>query len=103
MLGTFLFVAFSRILFVETDLRDAAEFVRSILAGVGGEGAADARGYVALALAAALHFLPRQWEEALAARFFRAPAWRQGVAYALAVLVLIAWSTDPQPFVYFRF
>jgi hypothetical protein len=50
-----------------------------------------------------LHFVPRHWEESLAERFYAAPAWRQGAAYALAVLVLIAWSTDPQPFVYFRF
>jgi D-alanyl-lipoteichoic acid acyltransferase DltB (MBOAT superfamily) len=103
VLATFLFVAFSRILFVETDLQDAAAFVRAIFAAAGGAGAADARGYLTLALAAALHVLPPQWEAALADRFFRAPAWRQGVAYALAVLALIAWSTDPQPFVYFRF
>lgn len=103
VLGTFLFVAFSRILFVETDLRDAVEFVRSMFAVVGGGGAADARAYLVLVVAAALHVVPRHWEEALADRFFAAPAWRQGAAYALAVLVLLAWSTDPQPFVYFRF
>jgi D-alanyl-lipoteichoic acid acyltransferase DltB (MBOAT superfamily) len=103
VLGTFLFVAFSRILFVETDLREAAEFVRSIFAGAGSGGAADARAYLALGLAAILHVVPRNWEAMVADRFFRAPAWRQGLAYCLAVLALIAWTTDPQPFVYFRF
>ncbi len=103
VLGTFLFVAFSRILFVETDLRDAVEFVRSMFAGASGGGAADARAYLALVLAAALHVVPRRWEETAADQFFAAPTWRQGAAYALVVLVLIAWSTDPQPFVYFRF
>ena len=103
VLGTFLFVAFSRILFVETDLRDAVEFVQSIVAGAGTGGAADARAYLALGLAAILHVVPRNWEAVVADRFFRASAWRQGLAYSLAVLVLIAWTTDPQPFVYFRF
>ena len=103
VLGTFLFVAFSRILFVETDLHLAAEFVRSIFTGAGSGGAADTRAYLALGLAAILHVVPRDWEAVIADQFFRAPAWRQGVAYSLAVLALIAWTTDPQPFVYFRF
>jgi hypothetical protein len=74
-----------------------------MLTGVGGGGAADARAYLLLALAAVLHVVPRRWEESIADRFFATPAWRQGIAYAAMVLVLIAWSTDPQPFVYFRF
>jgi len=103
VLGTFLFVAFSRILFVETDLHLAAEFVRSIFTGAGSGGAADMRAYLTLGLAAILHVVPRDWEAVIADHFFRAPAWRQGVAYSLAVLALIAWTTDPLPFVYFRF
>ena len=31
----------------------------------------------------------------MADRFFRTPAWRQGVTYALAVFAMIAWTTDP--------
>ena len=53
----------------------------SILTGAGSGGAADTRAYLALALAAILHVVPRSWEAVVADRFFRAPAWRQGVAY----------------------
>jgi D-alanyl-lipoteichoic acid acyltransferase DltB (MBOAT superfamily) len=100
---TFLLVAFSRILFVDTDLGRAWEFVQSMWAGTGSGGAADLRAYAALVLAGLLHAVPRDWEEGVANRFFSSPAWRQGVVYAVVVCVLIAWTTDPQPFVYFRF
>jgi D-alanyl-lipoteichoic acid acyltransferase DltB (MBOAT superfamily) len=103
ILRTFLLVAFSRILFVEPDVGRAWGFVESLWTGVGSGGAADLRGYLALVLAAVLHVVPRHWEEGVANRFFSSPAWRQGLVYAAIVCVLIAWTTDPQPFVYFKF
>jgi D-alanyl-lipoteichoic acid acyltransferase DltB (MBOAT superfamily) len=103
VLRTFLLVAFSRILFVETDLGRAADYVHSIFTGAGSGSSADLRACFVLVLAAALHCVPRGWEEGVANRFFASPAWRQGALYVLLFCALVAWTTDPQPFVYFRF
>jgi len=102
-LATFLFVAFSRILFVSADLPSAARFVTSLFGHSSAGGAAGPQAYAVLITAALLHLLPRQWEQWIGERFFRLRAWQQGAAYALSMVALMAWATDPQPFVYFRF
>jgi D-alanyl-lipoteichoic acid acyltransferase DltB (MBOAT superfamily) len=102
-LATFMFVAFSRILFVSADLPNALKFVHSLFRGPATGGAAGPYAYGALMAAVLLHFLPKDWERRGAARFFALRPWQQGTAYALGAVALMAWATDPQPFVYFRF
>jgi D-alanyl-lipoteichoic acid acyltransferase DltB (MBOAT superfamily) len=88
-LATFLFVAFSRILFVSADLPSAASSSHrcSAIPPPAARWSAGLRGAFAAAL---LHLLPRQWEQSIGERFFRLSAWQQGVAYALAVVALMA-------------
>jgi len=84
-------------------LPSAARFVTSLFGHSSAGGAAGPQAYAVLITAALLHLLPRQWEQWIGERFFRLRAWQQGAAYALSMVALMAWATDPQPFVYFRF
>jgi len=102
-LATFLFVAFSRILFVSADLPAAGRFAASLFGNSAAGGAASAQAYGVLVVAALLHLLPKEWERSVGERFFSLRAWQQGMAYAFGAVALMAWATDPQPFVYFRF
>jgi hypothetical protein len=100
---TFLFVATSRILFVESDIAGAVEFVREVISSQGSAGAAGARGYLTLAVAIGLHALPTGFEQRTASWFFsRSPVVQAAGLVALA-LALLALSVEPRAFVYFRF
>lgn len=103
VMRTFAFVALSRILFVETDLAGAAEFVVALATSQEHGGAAGARGYLTLAIAIGLHFLPRGSERAIASRFFGLPPMVQAVGFVGLVMALIVLAPEQRPFVYFRF
>lgn len=103
LMKTFVFVALSRILFVETDLTGAAEFVTALATSQAQSGAAGARGYLTLAVAVALHFLPRRVERDVASRFFGFPPFVQAAGLMGLVMALIVLASDQRPFVYFGF
>ena len=100
---TFAFVALARVLFVETDLQGALEFFKLLWTGMGQGGAAGPQGYATLLVAAALHFLPRHWQQNAAQRFFAFGPVVRGAALAAFVYVLVAVATETRPFVYFQF
>jgi len=100
---TFLFVATSRILFVETDIGGAVEFVRAVISSEGTAGAAGARGYLTLAVAIGLHALPTGFEQRTASWFFNRLPVVQAVGLVALALALLALSVEPRAFVYFRF
>jgi hypothetical protein len=59
---------------------------------------------VVIACAAALHLVPRGWEDRLRDGFVRAPAVAQGLALACAATALhLAAGAAPEPFVYGQF
>lgn len=103
VMRTFVFVALSRILFVETDLTGAAEFVMAIATSQAQGGAAGTRGYLTLAVAVALHFLPRGVEQQVASRFFGLPPLVQAAGLVGLVMVLVVLASEQRPFVYFGF
>ena len=100
---TFLFVATSRILFVETDIGGAVEFARAVISSEGTAGAAGARGYLTLAVAIGLHALPTGFEQRTASWFFNRLPVVQAVGLVALALALLALSVEPRAFVYFRF
>jgi alginate O-acetyltransferase complex protein AlgI len=100
---TFLFVAFARILFVETDLAGAWEFVSMLLDSIGVGGAAGLQGYATLGLAIVLHVIPREWPARAAERLFLLHPTVRGAVLAGCVYVLVALAAEPRPFVYFQF
>lgn len=100
---TFVFVAFARILFVESDLAGATGYVRNLWLSQGTGAAAGMQGYATLAAAIALHILPRTWEQSIANRAFRMHPALQGCAIAILAYTLVALASESRPFVYFQF
>lgn len=100
---TFLFVAFARILFVATDLGSAGEYVRALWSSPGLGASAGPQGYVTLAIAIALHALPRTWEGRVASWCFQRPPLVQAAGLVAITYGLVALATETRPFVYFQF
>lgn len=103
VMTTFGFVAASRILFVESDLAGAVEFVRAIFLSDGNVGAASWRGYLTLGIAIGLHFLPRQVEQEAANWFFSRAPYLQALGLIVLTMALVVLAIEQRPFVYFRF
>jgi D-alanyl-lipoteichoic acid acyltransferase DltB (MBOAT superfamily) len=100
---TFLFVATSRILFVETDLSGAAEFVRAVVTSAESAVAASTRGYLTLAVAIGLHAMPTRVQRRAAGWFFACSPVVQAAGLVVLTLALVALAVEPRAFVYFRF
>jgi D-alanyl-lipoteichoic acid acyltransferase DltB (MBOAT superfamily) len=100
---TFMFVAFARILFVESDLRGAWEYVQALWSSPGEGGAAGIQGYATLIAAVLLHFMPENWQSEARTAFFRQARLVQAGLLTALTYGLIALAAEPRAFVYFQF
>lgn len=104
-IATFHFVCLAWIFFRAPTLAHATLALRSIARASGfALDHVSPRAAAVVAIAAALHFVPRGWETIARDKFVRTPALVQGLALAVAATALhMAASAKPEPFVYGQF
>ncbi len=103
IVATFVFVSLARVLFVASDLGAALDFFYQLGGSPGTGGAAGPQGYATLALAMALHLLPRGGERRIVNSMLSLPSIIQAMGMVFFVYLLVILAADTQPFVYFRF
>jgi D-alanyl-lipoteichoic acid acyltransferase DltB (MBOAT superfamily) len=101
---TFHFVCFAWIFFRAPTLDHALLALRTLAHGEWTLGHVSPRVLAVLAVAAALHTVPRAWEARAREAFVASPALAQGVLLAVAAELLhVAAAARPEPFVYGQF
>jgi D-alanyl-lipoteichoic acid acyltransferase DltB (MBOAT superfamily) len=104
VLLTFHFVCFAWIFFRAPTFAHARLLLERIGNGTLTHPNLAPRVVLTVAVALALHFVPRRWDDALRERFVRTPALVQGLVLAVAACGLhLAASSKPSPFVYGQF
>jgi len=103
ILLTFGFVSLARILFVQSDVASAADYLIAMVRSTGSGGAAGWQGYLTLAAAVALHASPKSWQHDLLKRMETAPVWARASVIVLVVVVVTALAAESRPFTYYRF
>jgi D-alanyl-lipoteichoic acid acyltransferase DltB (MBOAT superfamily) len=103
-LATFHFVCLAWIFFRAPTLAHAMLAITQIAHGGWGMEHIAPRVVPVIAVAMALHFVPRDWESRAREAFVRTPAVVQGLVLAAAAMALhLAASAKPEPFVYGQF
>lgn len=101
--ATFMFVAFSRILFRSDELDAAGAFAQALWRNGSMQTPFPTIGLAALVGAVLLHYVPKSWVAQAGSAFTKSPAPVQACATLVVMLGALAASPGASSFVYFRF